>query len=84
VEIMGFLPESDFNLAHPKLLIASLEREKLTKINLKPGIIQRFIYEDKDDPQKELKKSLRRLGFLRLFHECMYGLYFSNTLIRCF
>jgi len=36
---MGFLPEADFNLAHPKLLISSLEKEKENKVNLSPGII---------------------------------------------
>jgi hypothetical protein len=39
VEAMGFLPEADFNLAHPKLLISSLEKERVNKVNLKPGII---------------------------------------------
>jgi len=48
VEAMGFLPEADFNLAKPKELISSLEKERKNKINLEPGIIQRFIYEDGD------------------------------------
>ena len=33
-EVQGFLPEADFNLAQPKLLIASLDREKNNKKNL--------------------------------------------------
>jgi len=39
IETLGCLPESDFNLAQPKWIIASLEQEKNDKINLVPGMI---------------------------------------------
>tara|TARA_B110000285_G_C14695960_1_gene411224 strand:- start:253 stop:435 length:183 start_codon:yes stop_codon:yes gene_type:complete len=39
IETIGFLPEADFNLKYPKLLISSLEKEKKNKRNLYPGII---------------------------------------------
>jgi hypothetical protein len=84
MEILNCQTQCDFILKNPVKIATAIDNEKNNKINLLPGLIQKFIYQDDGEDNTDLKKSLASLGYLRKFHEIMSGLFLSNSLIRCF
>jgi hypothetical protein len=49
-----------------------------------PGLIQKFVSSLSQEKQKPLENSLQDLGYWRSQHQIISGLFYSNSLLRCF